>query len=107
VSQQTAQTHPTGFGGGEMILMGKRYRTIQETRALHLRHLEKLEFEAGRVVAIKFLPSAMIAGPCKAARLAAGAVLNSATRKLPPFDACIHPNQCGCMFVVDEEALLT
>ena len=83
--------------------MGKRYLTVEEQRDLHRCNLENMETNLGRGVPVTFLPSAMRAGPCEAAKLAAGMTLDSTTRHLPPFDDCSHPDQCACMFVIDEK----
>ena len=85
--------------------MGKRYRTVEEVRAYHRRNLGNMETNLGHVVPVKFHPSEMIAGPCKAARIAARIAVDSRTRNLPPFDLCCHPDQCGCTFVIDEKRM--
>ena len=85
--------------------MGKRYRTVEEVRAYHRRNLGNMETSLGQVLPVKFHASQMLAGPCKAARIAAGIRTDSRTWKVPPLDLCSHPEQCGCTFVIDEKRL--
>ncbi len=53
---------------------------------------------AAKTETVKFRASNMAAGPCECAASIDGARLSIAQAKVLPYEACPHPDQCGCSY---------